>query len=156
MQYNHELDRYRIEHRKTLRNCMYGGKGEVCLVAPSGKGHTYRFSKPRNSEQFPGDVIFVSVLHDGQPFYIGMIEKQKFRLTQNSRFEEDCESVKGAKYLMDMVNSDAFFEQSPMKVFHNGRCSVCGRSLDSERSIRDGIGKRCFAKPGTQLRFEHV
>lgn len=146
MQYNHELDRYRIESAETLRNCMVGRYGIVCLVAPTGKAHTYKFMKPREEAMFPDDVRFVYALHETAYFYLGMIEKDKFRLTQHSRFEDDTETVKGAKYLMKMANDESFFASSPMKCYHSGKCSVCGRKLVGEKSIKAGIGTKCRIK----------
>lgn len=146
MQYEHQLDRYRITEHDTLRHCMLGGKGVVCLVAPSNKAHTYRFNKPRNKDQFPDDVIFVSVLHENKYFYIGMIERYRFRITKNSRFEEDTESVKGAKFLTTLLNDETKFNDTIMKMYHSGRCAVCGRKLDSEKGIRYGVGSKCLRK----------
>lgn len=151
MQYNHELDKYQIKSREALRNCMFGGKGLVCLVAPSNKAHTYRFNKPLNKEDFPDDVIFVSVLHETKYFYIGMIENGKFRLTKNSRFEEDTESVKGAKYLMQMASKVSFFDSSTMRVFHAGRCAVCGRKMRSAKAISYGVGPKCLRRLNAKL-----
>ncbi len=154
MQYNHELDRYMIENKEALRNCMFGGRGYVCLVAPSNKGHAYKFNKPQNRDQFPDDVIFVSVLHESKYFYIGMIERGKFRLTKNSRFDEDTESVKGVKYLMRMIDEDKFFESSPMRVYHSGRCSVCGRKMASSKAIKAGAGPKCLKKLRDRLNVQ--
>lgn len=146
MQYDHELDRYRITNAQTLKNCMLGGLGTVCLVAPSNKAHTYRFVKPVNSDQFPDDVIFVHVLHKNKYNYIGMIERSRFRLTRNSRFPEDTESVKGAKYLVTMMNNEEAFNQSSMKFYHAGRCACCGRKMRSAKAISAGVGPKCLAR----------
>ncbi len=151
MQYNHELDRYAITHVDTLKRCMLGGRGTVCLVSPSGKAHTYKFNKPLNKDQYPDDVIFVNVLHESKYFYIGMIEGHRFRVTKHSRFDEDSESVKGAKYLMEMINVDGFFKSTRMKVYHTGRCSVCGRKLTSENAIQIGVGNKCLRKLKARL-----
>ena len=146
MEYKHQLDRYQITEHDALRNCMLGGKGLICLVSPSTKAHTYRFNKPRNSADFPDDVIFVSVLHENKYFYIGMIERKKFRLTRNSRFEEDTESVRGAKFLVGLLNDENAFKSTKMKMYHSGRCAVCGRKLNSQRAIKCGVGGKCLAK----------
>lgn len=151
MQYNHELDKYKITSTDTLKNCIYGGRGIVCLVAPSNKAHTYRFSKPKNTSDFPEDVIFVTVLHERKYFYIGMIEKGKFRRTKNSRFEEDNESVKGAKYLVELASNETAFNNTPMRMFHAGKCAVCGRKLDSARGIAQGVGPKCIRKLNSKL-----
>ena len=67
-----------------IYNYIHGGRGVVKLEAPSGKSHNYVFTKP-NDPTFPDDVLFVYALHDKtQKFYVGMIEKDKFRLTKHS------------------------------------------------------------------------
>lgn len=151
MIYNHQLDKFRITSVETLNNCMFGGNGFVALVAPSMKCHSYRFVKPKNSSDFPDDVIFVSVLHEDKYFYIGMIEERRFRLTRNSRFDEDTESVKGAKYLMDIANKPEMFKFTSMKMYHSGRCAVCGRKIRSEKGIEHGVGTKCLCKIRAKL-----
>ena len=151
MQYNHELDSYIIDNETTLRQCIMGGKGSVCLVAPSMKAHTYHFLKPRNESKFPDNTIFVYVIHEDHMYYIGMISHHTFKLTANSAFDEDTESVKGAKYIMRMVNEPGLIASTPMKIYHNGKCAVCGRSLDSEKSIASGVGPKCLHKLKSKL-----
>ena len=146
MQYNHELDRYPITSREALYNCVYGGKGYICLVAPTMKAHSYRFNKPRNKDDFPDDVIFVSVLHERSYFYIGMIENGKFRRTKNSRFEEDNESVKGARYILKLLDDPGLFHKTAMRMYHHGKCAVCGRKLTSGKYISLGVGPKCKNK----------
>ena len=131
-----------LKGRETISNYIYGGNAVVKLEAPSGKSHTYVFSKPRNTGIFPDDVLFVYALHEGvQQFYVGMVENRRFRLTQNSRFLPDTEIVRGAAYIMRMANTPGF--QTPMKLYHMGICSRCGRHLTSEDSLETGIGPKC-------------
>lgn len=130
---------------EAISNYIYGGRGVVKLEAPSGKSHTYVFKKPMNTDVFPDDVLFVYALHDGvKQFYIGMVENRKFRLTKNSRFLPDTEIVRGAAYIIRMANTVGF--QTPMKLYHMGMCSVCGRELTSESSLETGIGPKCRKK----------
>ena len=128
--------------QQTIRNYIYGGRGVVTLKAPSGKQHSYVFAKPKNTDVFPDDVLFVYALHAGvKQFYIGMIEKGKFRLTHNSRFLPDTEIVRGARYIMRMASEPDL--NSKMELWHEGVCAFCGRKLSSEKSLSTGIGPRC-------------
>lgn len=136
----------RCRHQMTDCNIIYsyihGGKGIVTLEAPSGKSHMYAFYKPRNSDEFPNDVIFVYAVHNLQKlFYVGMIEQDRFRVTRHSRFLEDNEIVKGASYIMKMAQGK--ITKSPMKLYHEGICCRCGRPLTHEKSVKQGIGSRC-------------
>lgn len=125
-----------------IKNYIYGGRGIVTLEAPSGKSHTYIFAKPKNTDVFPDDVLFVYALHEGvKQFYVGMVEKDKFRLTHNSRYLPDTEIVKGAYYILRMATEPEL--KTPMILRHNGMCAYCGRQLSSEKSIATGIGPKC-------------
>jgi len=134
-------------HLMTDQSIMYtyihGGRGAVKLEAPSGKSHSYLFKKPTNGE-FPDDVLFVYALHEDKQFYVGMVERDRFRLTQNSRFLIDTEIVRGAFYIMKMITVPGF--TTPMKLYHLGMCARCGRRLESEKSIQEGVGPKCRRK----------
>lgn len=129
-----------------VRDYIHGGRGIVTLTAPSGTSHSYKFSKPVNSSEFPDDVIFVYALHESKLFYIGMMEGDRFRLTHNSRFLEDTDIVKGAKYIVRMSINDSLCKTSPMKLYHEGMCAKCGRQLTQEKSINRGFGPKCRKK----------
>lgn len=122
------------------RYCM-GGRGVVTLESPSGKSHTYVFKKPKENDVFPEDVVFIYALHNGEKlYYVGMIEDGKFRTTSASRFLRDTEIVRGAEYINKMMHFDF---STPMKLYHEGVCSRCGRELTSEASLKTGIGPKC-------------
>ena len=132
----------KLQGAETIRNYIFGGRGVVTLKSPTGVHHSYIFKKPRNEDQFPDDVYFVYALHNGDKlFYVGMIENCRFRLTRSSRFLNDTDIVKGARYIMKM----AFIENlnTQMELYHEGVCSVCGRPLTNPKSIETGIGPRC-------------
>lgn len=138
---HHEFS-YRLQGSEKIRDYIFGGRGIVTLKSPTGVHHTYVFQRPRNEDQFPDDVMFVYALHDGNKmFYVGMIENSQFRLTRSSRFLNDTEIVRGARYIMKM----AFVKDldTPMELYHEGICSVCGRPLTNPKSIQTGIGPRC-------------
>lgn len=141
---------HRLSTAEDIKNYIYGGRGIVTLTAPSGKSHTYIFAKPKNTDVFPDDVLFVYALHEGiKQFYVGMVEKGRFRLTHNSRFLPDTEIVKGARHIMKMATTPGL--ETPMEITHNGVCCFCGRKLSSEKSIITGIGPKC-----KKLRLEQI
>lgn len=132
----------KLSDSSCIRNYIYGGKGIVTLLSPSGDHHTYMFKKPLNEDVFPDDVLFVYAVHDkSKLFYIGMIEQGKFRLTKASRFLNDTPIVKGARYIMRMMNEPDL--NTPMELYHEGMCSICGRPLTNPKSIKLGIGPKC-------------
>ena len=75
-----------------------------------------------------------------------MLELGKFRLTRNSRFLEDTDIVKGAKYIMRMSNDDSLCHTTPMKLYHEGMCARCGRRLLDSKSKKIGYGYKCLKK----------
>lgn len=133
--------RYQLTDPRVIWNYIYAGNGVMTLESPSGKSHTYVFQKPRNRNTFPEDVRFVYALHEGsQLFYVGMIEADSFRLTQNSRFLYDTEIVRGARYIWNMAHHTT---DGRMKLYHEGVCGRCGRKLTTENSRKVGIGRKC-------------
>lgn len=140
------LEDFRIASSSILRQYIHGGKGIVTLVAPSGKSHSYSFSKPINQDIFPDDTIFVYAVHEDKLFYVGMVENFQFRVTHNSRFNSDTEIARGAKYIVDLSNNPIMLLKTPMKVYHNGRCAKCRRTLSDAKSINLGFGTKCYKK----------
>lgn len=133
--------------KEIIHRYIHGGRGAVDLIAPSGKKHTYLFLRPRNGLYYPSDIVFVYALHnDETKFYVGMIEENKFRLTCHSRFLEDTEIVRGAKYIVKMATIDNFAEKSAMTLNHLGVCCRCGRPLTQDEALHQGIGKKCKKK----------
>lgn len=137
----------RFTDTEQLRRYIYGGKGVITLLSPSGVHHTYYYKKPRNEDEFPDDVIFVYAVHDRcKLFYVGMIESGIFRLTRWSRFNSDTDIVKGAKFVMKLLQYPNYINETRMIVQHEGMCSVCGRKLTNPKSLMSGIGPRCARK----------
>lgn len=140
-----QKNRNQLVDSKEIKRYLYGGKAIVTLESPSGVWHTYLFKKPVAPEGFPDDVFFVYALHEfNTAFYVGMVEEDCFRLTRHSRFLADTEIVRGAFYIMRMANEPNL--QTPMKLYHEGVCSVCGRPLTTPKSIQVGIGPKCLKK----------
>ena len=132
---------YQLIGKKIIRDYIYGGKGIVTLRSPTGVHHTYYFKRPTDRYNFPDDVLFVYALHNKtQHFYVGMIENNQFRLTKCSRFGEHTPIVKGVRYILKMMFHDI---DTPMKLYHEGVCSICGRKLTNPKSLDTGIGPKC-------------
>lgn len=132
----------KLEGSINIRTYIYGGKGVVTLKSPTGKHHTYSFRYPVEENKFPEGTMFIyCMVRNGVWRYIGMYIRNKFRLTQMSRYGKDSSIVKGAQFIVRMMHKDF---QTEMELYHEGVCSVCGRKLVTPKSIRMGIGPRCF------------
>ena len=129
---------------KYIYQYIHGGRGIVTLEAPTGKSHTYAFFRPLDPSEFPDDILFVYAVHNGcKLFYIGMIEQDVFRITKHSRFLNDNEIVKGARYIVKMSLDSRLVDNTPMKLYHEGICCRCGRKLNSDNSKISGTGPKC-------------
>lgn len=133
-----------ITDSQILYDYMHGGQGVIKLEAPSGKSHLYAIIKPINSSDFPNDTYFIYAIHETKKFYLGVLEDDSFRLTKNSRFLSNTEIVKGANYLVSMMNNPLLLSASPMKIYHMGMCARCGRKLTSSKTLKIGFGKKCL------------
>lgn len=137
---------------KTIYRYIHGGDAEVTLVAPqTNKAHTFAFCKPTNERDFPEDTIFVYVLHEGHKLYLGMLAGTEFRLTSKSRYGEDTESVKGARYIVKMSLRQDLVDKEKMHLYHSGRCSACGRPLRSKKALETGMGRKCLQRYNLSL-----
>lgn len=129
-----------------LKEYVKGGRGIITLEnTKSGVHKTYEFRRPNNPEDFRDDVLFVYVLtSDNNWLYVGMYtwRNSYFKLTRNSKFGYQHPIVKGAIYLAKIIRNNKE-EINPMRVFHEGICSVCGRKLTTPKSIEYGIGPKC-------------
>lgn len=142
---DHEMNStLQIHNSAMLNEVIHGSRGELTLVGPAGTAHTYIFARPRNAEDFPPDLRFVYARHADKRFYLGVLEGDKFRCTHNSRFDESCESVKGAKYIVKLASNQNLLTWTAMKLYQSGKCARCGRALDSEFGITHGFGKSCW------------
>lgn len=137
---------YELDTAENIRTYLLGGKGIVTLESPTGKHHTYAFNAPREPDMFPDGTLFVySQVENGVWLYCGMVDDDlRFRLTRASTWDNSCEIVKGARYIVDWMNG--FIKSTRMKLYHCGVCSVCGRKLTHPKSILFGIGPKCRKK----------
>lgn len=139
--------RCKLTSSKDIYDYCMGGHGVVTLESPSGVHHTYYYKRPNNLDVFPDDTRFVYAVHTvngiSKHFYLGMIEGDHFRLTRNSRFDCYADIVKGAFYIDKMMHNQSLVDSTPMNLYHEGMCCVCGRKLTSPNSIKSGVGPKC-------------
>lgn len=137
----HHESSSRLIGMNNIRNYLYGGKGIVTLESPTGKYHTYAFERPKKKNVFDPSVLFVHVKIDsGYWRYIGMVNSYGFHTTAKSEMSINSDEVRGAKYIVSMSRYEG---ESPMKLYHEGVCAVCGRKLTTPKSIARGVGPRC-------------
>jgi hypothetical protein len=135
------------EYRK---NYILGGNATVTLVSKrTGDRFTYRVRRapPRAGQSEDQLPYFVSVLTgpDNQRDYqfIGTIfPDETYRYSYKSQLSNEAPSVKAWDWTWHNLNTDR------VEVWHEGRCSMCGRALTDPASIERGLGPRCAEKVG--------
>lgn len=141
VEYYHE-NAHILKGKQNIWNYLKGGHGVVTLESPQGKYYTYCFKKPKSPDKFALGTLFAYVIEGKNEYkYVGMLDmKRGFRKTTNSEYDESSEQFKGAKYIVLMAAKDF---DTPMKLYHEGVCSCCGKRLTKPESIEAGIGPTC-------------
>lgn len=134
---------YELTEPEDILNYVRGGKGIVTLQSPTGVHRTYAFMLPRHPNEFKDGTMFVYTQTSNNIWmYVGMLNQNNdFRLTCGSHYSYNHPISKGAFYIVKMMTGR--IENSPMKLYHAGICSVCGRKLTNPKSIELGIGRKC-------------
>ena len=133
---------HRLVGADTIKNYILGGKGVVTLKSPTGVHHTYAFRPPNHPENFDANTLFVYVLVGEHKWkYVGMVEGSKYRNTRHSTYTRNYSISKGAAYIVKMMYDQLL--NTPMELYHEGCCSVCGKPLTNPASLAAGMGPRC-------------
>ena len=130
-----------LKNHVDIYEYIHGGHGVVTLQAPGGKHFTYCFKKPHRESNFREGTLFAYCIEGKNEYnYVGMYDVKSFRKTANSEYDEDSEQFKGAQYIIYMSLKDF---NTPMKLYHEGVCCLCGKKLTNPESIERGIGPQC-------------
>ena len=131
-----------LKNHVDIYEYIHGGHGVVTLQSPSGKYFTYCFKKPYGKDKFKEGTLFAYCIEGKHEYnYVGMYDLKSFRKTNQSCYEEDSEQFKGARYIVYMSLKDF---NTPMKLYHEGVCCLCGKKLTDPKSIERGIGPQCL------------
>ena len=87
------------------------------------------------------DIWFIYGKQEGSDWkYLGIVRGAggEVCLTAKSEFREDSPIVLALKFVWNLKE-----ESDKIKIWHDGICSVCGRTLKDEKSVEIGIGPTC-------------
>jgi hypothetical protein len=138
---------YKLDSVEDIKRFVVGGNAIFTLESKkTGRWFTYRIKKSKTIENSP---FFVSVLtgcdNESAYTYMGSIfkneDKLKFNLTKNSKIGEDAMSYKAFNVFFNLLLLNKIHED--MGIYHRGLCCVCGRTLTTPESIKNGIGPFC-------------
>lgn len=122
----------------------------------TGARYTYRLERARAREEGQDEgarPIFVSVLVDSDNTsrrsyrYVGLVWTNGPRPTYRhggakAKIGADAPSARGAEWLLGRIASGQAIP-APMRLWHEGRCGRCGRTLTVPSSIASGLGPVC-------------
>lgn len=132
---------HQLKGAEAISQYVMGGKGVVTLKSPSKVHKSYFFSKPRNASNFKPDDRFIYVLDAHNEWvYVGMLSDDVMRWTKHSAYPLESPEFKGARYVVKMMHRDI---ETPMELYHEGVCPICGKRLTNPKSIVEGIGPKC-------------
>jgi hypothetical protein len=128
-----------IEGALLRRAYMLGGNARVTLVGKSTR-YTYKITAAKGRE----GVYWVSLLtgSDNETAYtfLGALSAEGFRRASASEIPCDAPSVRAFAWTWSHLDSDA------VQIWHEGRCSKCGRPLTDPESIASGMGPYCAGR----------
>lgn len=116
------------------------GNSTITLCSEkTGNHYTYKVKKAEDN-----NLWFVSLLtgrnNDSDYNYIGIYTKERgFTTTAKTRLSKGCTPIQAIDYFFKRINSIP----NQLKVFHEGKCCRCGRTLTTPESIAAGIGPEC-------------
>lgn len=125
-----------------LKEFVLAGRAKITLQSiKTGQHYTYKITKGDT------DVWFVKRLTiDNTYIYLGTIFPQGFVKTRKTAMK-DFVSVQFQvfNWFWTRMNAGAGIHPQ-LKVYHEGRCGMCGTELTDPESIRQGYGPECRKK----------
>lgn len=134
-----------------VRKFVLGGNATFTIESVgTGTRFTYKVSASKDEGTRTGRGVFLVSLLTGPDntsdyAYLGIIPKDdpmSFRLTAKSRAGADAASVKAFTWLWRQVSTGRL--PASVKVWHEGSCGRCGRTLTVPESIASGFGPECI------------
>lgn len=145
---------YKLENVEDIKRFIIGGKAIMTLESKrTGSWFTYKIKKSKKDDV--NSPFFVSVLtgldNESAYTYMGTIfnndNKLKFTLTKNSKIGEDALSYKAFNFFFKLLLENKLHEE--ISIYHRGVCCVCGKSLTTPESLKNGIGPFCAGTVNT-------
>lgn len=153
-----------IRELDAIEPYVLGGRATVTIVSKTtGHRFTYRVEQRRVPSRQEGESDaayrdrmlkaqagprFVKVLtgpdNENHYRYVGHIdEERQFRLDRRSEIAATAPSVTAWRWFWSAVVTKSPKVTEQCEVWHEGRCSRCGRKLTDPQSIATGIGPVC-------------
>lgn len=133
-----------------VRRYVLGGNARFTIEsAVTGTRFTFKVTASEDEPGKKAGVYFVSLLTGPDNLtdyaYLGIIPKDdpmSFRLTLKSRAGAQASSVKAFGWLWRQVSAGRL--PGSVRVWHEGSCGRCGRTLTVPESVASGFGPECI------------
>ena len=140
------MERGEIQTDK-LKIFILGGNAILTCSNPEKDTHiTFHITK----SDIRDNLFNVSVLVSPEVYqFMGTINVHPTQLYYHhttSKIGTDAVSCKTIKWLILKINSLDYQSLGKAKFYHEGKCCVCGRSLTTPESVKNGIGPECSKK----------
>lgn len=128
---------------------IFGGRCDFCIVQDNNKPDSaFKFRYYMKKGKFK-DCYLVSGSKNSSASkleYLGCIKVEgdgRYTCKQAEKISDDGEYLlKGLLWVLEHIKE----LPDRVHIVHNGKCSVCGRTLTDELSVSRGIGPTCMAK----------
>lgn len=142
-------------------NYILGGEATfTTLSVKTGKRFTFKCSQLKHYDKtlkkdMPQEMWFVSVLtgpdNNSNYSYIGTIDTKEnnkwiIRLTKNSKVSKEAPSFVAFQTILDYLQNNVKFINGlldKLKIYHDGSCSKCGKTLTTPISVSTAFGPVC-------------
>lgn len=130
---------YNVNSENVARLTLAGNATVTIKSEKTGNHYTYKVKKAEDK-----DLYFVSLLtgkdNNLDYNYIGIYTRNKgFTTTAKTRLSKGCTPIQAVDFFFKRINNIP----SGLKVYHEGKCCRCGRTLTTPESIEAGIGPEC-------------
>lgn len=129
--------------------------GGICLFTLQNEQTDNRFTfkvvdARRVDAQARKEIYFVKILtgadNENSYSFVGTIQHDDkgyfYKHSRKSRMTEDAQSVKVIKWFLVATQGKGLPEN--IKMYHEGRCGRCGRTLTVPESVASGYGPECI------------
>ena len=128
-----------------IKPFVLGGNATITIESgKTGRHFTYKIRRSENDD----NLYFIKNLrgsdNENDYVYVGCFfaDTKKFAVEKSYRDKEVSSwptSIRAVRYLFNNLDDVPYM----LRVYHQGKCCRCGRTLTTPESIRKGIGPEC-------------
>lgn len=147
---------YKFEIVEDIKRFIVGGNAIITLESKkTGTWFTFKIKKSKKDKDVENAPLFVYVLvgpdNENSYTYMGTIFNcNTFKLTKNSKIKESALSYKAFTFFFNLLQKNKVHNE--MNVYHRGVCCVCGRTLTTAPSLKNGIGPFCSGRLNKKIK----